>query len=108
MSSIFLRERHRWDVDMRIPPDPCMPVAKSAPLPRTIDAVSRSLAPEKREAFLRALGQAVRGPELDAVFDTWWMEAMFDAVPGRARRLERTVAGRDLLRLPDTLEEEQS
>ncbi|MEU9925378.1 hypothetical protein AB0H51_29540 [Streptomyces griseoluteus] len=52
------------------------------------------------------MGQAVQGPELDAVFDTWWMEAMFDSVPGRARRIERTVAGRDLLRLPDTLEEE--
>ncbi|MEV8048023.1 hypothetical protein ACF06D_13055 [Streptomyces griseoluteus] len=107
MSSIFLREHYRWDVDMHIPPDPCTSVGKSAALPRTIDAVSRSLAPEKRETFLRALGQAVQGPELDAVFDTWWMEAMFDAVPGRAHRLERTVAGRDLLRLPDTLDEEQ-
>ncbi|MFE0351068.1 hypothetical protein [Streptomyces griseoluteus] len=108
MSSIFLREHYRWDVDMHIPPDPYMPAGKSVALPRTIDAVSRSLAPEKRETFLRAVGRAVKGPELDAVFDTWWMEAMFDAVPGRARRLERTAAGRDLLRLPDTLEEEQS
>lgn len=87
---------------------PSSGAGRSIALPRTIDAISEGLAPEKREAFHRELGRAVQGPELDEVLSGWWMEAMFDAVPGRDRRLAATVAGRDLLRLPDPFEEEQS
>ncbi|WP_333767520.1 hypothetical protein [Streptomyces sp. IBSBF 2435] len=71
------------------------------PLPRTIAAISAALGEEKRQAFHTALWHAPLGPELDDVMNVWWMEAMFDAVPGREHRLTRTVAGRDLVRLPD-------
>ncbi|SHL28903.1 hypothetical protein SAMN05216499_103305 [Actinacidiphila paucisporea] len=76
---------------------------RTQPLPRTIEAISAALSEEKRQVFHAALWQAPLGPELDDVMNVWWMEAMFDAVPGRERRLTRTVAGRDLVRLPDLL-----
>ncbi|MFC4033875.1 hypothetical protein ACFO3J_20670 [Streptomyces polygonati] len=74
---------------------------RTQPLPRTIEAITAALGEEKRQAFHAALWRAPLGPELDDVMNLWWMEAMFDAVPGRERRLTRTVAGRDLVRLPD-------
>lgn len=77
------------------------------PLPRTIEAISAALGEEKRRAFHAALWRAPLGPELDDVMNLWWMEAMFDAVPGRERRLTRTVAGRNLVRLPELFAGEQ-
>lgn len=84
-------------------PTPSGENCRTQPLPRTIEAISAALDEEKRQAFHAALWRAPLGPELDDVMNTWWMEAMFDAVPGRERRLARTVAGRDLVRLPDLL-----
>ncbi|WP_405591096.1 hypothetical protein [Streptomyces sp. NBC_01190] len=88
---------------MSTAPDRPASAGRIRPLPRTVDAISGALDPAKRLDFLRALGQAPQGPALDEVLGTWWMEAMFDSVPGRAERLAATVAGRDLVRLPDDL-----
>ncbi|MFJ9351100.1 hypothetical protein [Streptomyces sp. NPDC101237] len=82
--------------------------SRTHPVPRTIEAISAALGEEKRQAFHTALWRAPLGPELNDVMNVWWMEAMFDAVPDRRNRLARTVAGRDLVRLPDLLAADHS
>lgn len=73
-------------------------------LPRTIDAVADALTGAKRMAFYAEIGGAQAGEEINAVLRKWWMEATFDSVPGRERRLAQADAGTHLVPLPDLVD----
>ncbi|MGW0413249.1 hypothetical protein ACWDZX_18460 [Streptomyces collinus] len=72
---------------------------------RTIAAVIDALPPARRDEFHAAVSRAQQGPELDAALMTWWLEAMFEMVPGRDQRLDDTVAGVGLVELEPETEE---
>ncbi|MGW5369483.1 hypothetical protein ACWER6_28700 [Streptomyces sp. NPDC004009] len=74
-------------------------------IPRTINAIGDALSPGRRMAFFAAVGGAEQGERLNDVMSLWWMEAMFERVPGREQRLADTVAGRGLVPLPEVVEE---
>ncbi|KUN33258.1 hypothetical protein AQJ30_34175 [Streptomyces longwoodensis] len=75
------------------------------PIPRTIAAVADALPPARRHEFHAAVSSARQGPERDAALTTWWLEALFERVPGRDQRLDDTVAGVGLVELePETQE----
>ncbi|NEB93909.1 hypothetical protein [Streptomyces bauhiniae] len=77
--------------------------ARLPAIPRTIAAIAEALDPTRRVEFQTAAHHARQGTELDSVLMTWWLEAMFEAVPGRDRRLDDTVAGVGLVELePET------
>lgn len=44
---------------------------------------------------------AGEGGGLDTVMTAWWLEAMFESVPGRDQRLDDTVAAVGLVELPE-------
>jgi len=71
------------------------------PIAHTIDAVAAKLPPGRRMEFYRSVGQAEEGEPLNATLRGWWMEAMFEAQPGREQRLADAAAGRGLVALPD-------
>ncbi|MFD7919996.1 hypothetical protein ACFV3R_12305 [Streptomyces sp. NPDC059740] len=71
------------------------------PLPHTIDAVAAALAGAKRMAFYAEVGQAEEGEPINAVLRKWWMEAMFDSVPGREQRLADAASGHRLVPLTE-------
>jgi hypothetical protein len=81
-------------------PEHSTPDLRVRPIPHTIDAVAGSLAPAKRMAFHAEIGQAEEGEPINAVLRKWWMEALFDARPGREQRLADADAGRNLVPLP--------
>ncbi|MGQ4516376.1 hypothetical protein [Streptomyces sp. DW26H14] len=74
---------------------------RRVPIPHTGRAIGDALSAEKRLAFYAELLAAEAGAPINAVLRKWWMEAMFDAVPGRARRLANADEGRNLVPLPD-------
>ncbi|MFJ9846327.1 hypothetical protein ACIRYZ_38985 [Kitasatospora sp. NPDC101155] len=62
-------------------------------VPRTIDGIAAALAPARRMAFYREVGQAEAGGELQQVVATWWGEAMLDTDPDRERIIAAANAG---------------
>ncbi|MGW3244505.1 hypothetical protein [Streptomyces sp. NPDC001070] len=68
-------------------------------LPPTIGAIDDALPAARRDDFRAAVTAARQGEELNEVMTVWWMEAMFEAVPGRDQRLDDTVAGIGLVEL---------
>ena len=81
---------------------PEAPDPRTHPIPRTIDAVAGRLAPAKRMAFYAEIGSAEGAEAITEVLEKWWMEAMFDSVPGRERRLAATAGPHArLVALPD-------
>ncbi|MBO8203188.1 hypothetical protein [Streptomyces smyrnaeus] len=83
-----------YPVDPRVRPIPC-----------TIDAVASALTGANRMAFFAEVGSAERGQQLDDALRKWWMEALFEAQPGRTRRLADVAAGHRLVALPDEVGE---
>lgn len=79
------------------PEHPADPRAR--PIPHTIDAVAGALTGAKRMAFYAEIGQAEEGEPLNNTLRKWWMEAMFDAQPGREQRLAEAAAGHGLVPL---------
>ncbi|MFE1248713.1 hypothetical protein [Streptomyces sp. NPDC058735] len=76
--------------------DPCVTA-----IPRTIAAINDALPLVRREEFHAAVTHAEQGDALDTVLSTWWLEAMFEAVPDRDQRLDDTVAAVGLVELPE-------
>ncbi|MFE5403207.1 hypothetical protein ACWELO_23690 [Streptomyces sp. NPDC004596] len=77
--------------------------ARLPAIPRTIAAIAQALGSDRRAEFHTAVYHARQGAELDSVLMTWWLEAMFEMLPGRDRRLDDTVAGVGLVELePET------
>lgn len=74
-------------------------------IPRTIAAITDALPPARRDEFHAVVRHAPQGAELDAALMTWWLEAMFETVPGRDQRLDDTVAGVGLVELEPETEE---
>ncbi|MEU5097924.1 hypothetical protein [Streptomyces sp. NPDC020996] len=70
-------------------------------IPRTVSAINDALPAVRREEFHAAVMRAEQGDALDAVMTTWWLEAMFEAVPERDQRLDDTVAAVGLVELPE-------
>ena len=84
---------------MTAQPEHPAPDPRARPIPHTIDAVASALGPTKRMAFYAEIGQAEEGEAINAVLRKWWMEALFDARPGREQRLADADAGRNLVPL---------
>ncbi|GHF01484.1 hypothetical protein E5082_10605 [Streptomyces griseoluteus] len=78
---------------------------RTAAIPRTIAAITDALPPARRDEFHADVHHAQQGAELDAALMTWWLEAMFETVPGRDQRLDDTVAGVGLVELEPETEE---
>lgn len=77
--------------------------ARVPAIPRTIAAIAQALDPTRHDEFQTAVYHAEQGTELDSALMTWWLEAMFETVPGRDRRLDDTFAGVGLVELePET------
>lgn len=74
-------------------------------IPRTVDAVHDALPTTRREEFHAAVARAAPGDEREAVMTAWWLEAMFEAVPGRDQRLDDTVAAVGLVALEPEAED---
>lgn len=85
---------------MTAQPEHPAPDPRVQPIPHTIDAVATALSGAKRMAFYAEIGQAEEGTAINAVLRKWWMEALFDARPGREQRLADAEGGRNLVPLP--------
>jgi hypothetical protein len=76
-------------------------------IPHTINAIGEALTGAKRACFYGEVLAAEEGEPINTVMRKWWMEAMFDARPGREQRLADADAGRNLVPLPALVGGEQ-
>lgn len=86
---------------MTAQPEHPVPDSRVRPIPHTIDAVAGALSGAKRMAFYAEIGQAEEGDPINSVLRKWWMEAMFDSVPGAERSRANAAAGQNLVSLDD-------
>jgi hypothetical protein len=85
-------------------PEHPAPDPRVRPIPHTINAIGEALSGEKRARFYGEVLAAEEGDAINGVLRKWWMEAMFDSVPGAERSRANAAAGRNLVSIEDLVE----